>query len=302
MEIVKPRWSSSSFLVYAGVLTVGSAASYALVYLSSQYGDAAYVAWSLLVLAILLALAGVANRRNRLAGGVFAFVAVGVFGGFVGALWHWFGWGVGRSPFRGFDVARLGATLLILLFAVAMIRRFRHPLLALPVALLSWFFFTDLISGGGNWTAFVTAFVGVVLLLVGATLDRGARRPYGFWVHLVAGLTLGGALVYWWHSGDWRWAFVFVGGLVFVRVASATGRSSWAVLGAVGLTAAASHFANDWSHSGVSASSGLVLPGGTPTYGSSLVTSRDWVPPLVFAALGFLLVALGAAVSRRERR
>lgn len=301
MEILKPRWSSSSFLVYAGVLTVGSAASDALVYLSSQYRAAAYAGWSLLVLALLLALAHVSRRRSALVAGVFAFVAVGVFGAFVAALWEWFGWGVGGSPFGGFNIARLGATLLILLFAVAMIRRFRHPLLALPVAVLSWFFVTDLISNGGNWTAFVTGFVGVVLLVVGATLDRGSRRPYGFWVQLVAGLTLGGALLYWWHSGDWRWTFVFIGGLVFVRVASATGRSSWAVLGAIGLSSAATHFANRWSHGGGTFSgSGLALPGGS--FGSGLAASRDWVPPLVFAVLGFLFVALAAAVSRRERR
>ncbi|HEV2593140.1 MAG TPA: hypothetical protein VGU02_14750 [Gaiellaceae bacterium] len=299
MEIVKPRWSSSSFLVYAGALTVGSAASYALVYLSSQYGDAAYVAWSLLVLAGLLGLAVVARRHSRLAAGVFAFVAVGAFGGFVGALWKWFGWGIGGSPFGGFNVGRLGATLLILLFAVALIHRFRHPLLAYPVTFLAWFFATDLISGGGNWTAFVTAFTGFVLLLVGVTLDRGPRRPYGFWVHVVSGATLGGALLYWWHAGTWHWIFVAIGGLVFIRVAGATARSSWAVFGAIGLAAAATRFASVWSRSHVPVV-GAFLPGqaGTPTSAEP----RAWVPPLVCAALGFVFVALGFALSRRERR
>jgi hypothetical protein len=299
MDIIKPRWSSSSFLAYAGVFTLGSAAIYALVYLSVEYGNAAYAAWSLLVLAALLALAVLARSRSPLAAGVLAFVAVEMFGAFIGALWTWFGWGVGGSPFAGFNVARLGATLLILLFAVALIRYFRHPLLALPIAVLSWFFVTDLISGGGNWTAFVTAFIGFVLLLVGVTLDRGARRPYGFWAHVVAGATLGGALLFWWHSGDWRWTFVFIGGLVFVRVAAATGRSSWAVFGAIGLLSAATHFASEWTRQGVPLV-GRILPSGLTT--SSDSAPRAWVPPLVFAALGFLLLALGAAVSRRERR
>jgi hypothetical protein len=303
MEIIKPRWSSSSFLVYAGVLTVGSAALDALVYLSSQYGDAAYAAWSLFILVVLLVLAHVWRDRSALTAGVFAFVAVGAFGGLVGALWNWFGWGVGGSPFGGFNVARLAATLLVLLFAVAMIKRFRHPLLAFPIAVLSWFFATDLISNGGNWTAFVTAFAGVVLLIVGATLDRGSRRPYGFWVHFVAGLTLGSSLIYWWHSGDWRWAFVIVGGLAFIRVASATGRSSWAVFGAIGLSAAATHFSQKWAHQGVALpGTGLTLPGATPTYSASYAAPREWVAPIVIAVLGFVYLVLARLVSRRERR
>jgi hypothetical protein len=292
MEILKPRWSSSSFLVYAGGFIVAVASSYALTYLASQYGAAAYAAWSLFVLAVLLGLALVWRDRSALTAGVFAVVAVGAFGGFVAALWKWFGWGIGNSPFAGFNVSRLFATLLILAFAVSMIRRFRHPLLAFPVAVLSWFFFTDLISGGGNWSAFVSVFFGFLLLLVGVTLDRGQRRPYGFWVHVVSGLTLGGGLIYWWHAGTWRWIFVALGALVFVRVAAATGRSSWAVLGAVGLLAAAIHFTVDWWNRSV------------PFFGFGETTGapRAWVPPVVLAVLGFVYVALGAAVSRRERR
>ena len=71
MEILKPRWSSSSFLVYAGGFTIAVAASYALTYLASQYGAAAYAAWSLLVLAVLLALALVWRDRSALTAGVF---------------------------------------------------------------------------------------------------------------------------------------------------------------------------------------------------------------------------------------
>lgn len=290
MEILKPRWSSSTFLVYAGALTVAGALTDALTYLASSYDDPAYAAWSLLVLAVLLALAVAWRERRPLTAGVFAFVAVIAFGAFVGALWVWFGWGIGSSPLRGFDVARLSAVLLIVLFAVAAVRRFRHPLLALPVAALSWFFVTDLISNGGNWSAVVTLVVGLVLLLVGATLDVGLRRPYGFWVHAVAGLTIGGALIYWWHSGDWHWALVAIAGLVYIRVSSATGRSSWAVFGAIGLFAAATHFAIEWWHRSI------------PFLGGGGGAPRDWVPPVVFAVLGFGYVALGAVVSRRERR
>lgn len=290
MDVLNPRWSSSSFLFYLGVFTVGTAASYALEYLSSQYGDAAYAAWSLLVLAVLLALATAWHSRNRLVAGVFAFISVGAFGGLVGALWKWFGWSIGGSPFAGFNVARLGGVLLILLFALSLSRRFRHPLLAYPVAFLSWFFFTDLISGGGDWSAVVTLVVGLMLLLVGVTIDGGPRRPYGFWVHVVAGLTMGGALLFWWHSGNWHWALIAIGGLAYIRVAAATGRSSWAVLGALGLLMATVHFTIEWWHRSL------------PFFGEDAGTPRAWVPPVAFALLGLLYVALGGLVSRRERR
>ena len=42
MDVVpKPRWTTASYLIYAGGLTVLGAALGALAYLSSQYGDAA---------------------------------------------------------------------------------------------------------------------------------------------------------------------------------------------------------------------------------------------------------------------
>jgi hypothetical protein len=292
MDVLKPRWSSSSFLVYAGGFTISLAASYALTYLSSQYRAAAYAGWSLLVAAVLLALAVVWRERTPLTAGVLAVVSVGAFGGFVAASWEWFGWDTGGSPFGGFNVARLGATLLILLFAVMLAKRFRHPLLAYPIAVLSWFFFTDLISNGGNWSAFVSLFVGIVLLLVGVTIDRGARRPYGFWVHVVAGATFGGALIYWWHAGTWRWIFVVVGALAFVRIGEATRRSSWTVFGALGLLAATIHFTVDWWNQSV------------PFFGFGETTSapRAWVPPVTFAVLGFVYLALAGVVSPRERR
>ena len=58
MDVVpKPRWTTASYLIYAGGLTVLGAALGALAYLSSQYGDAAYAGWALLVLVVLYGLA-----------------------------------------------------------------------------------------------------------------------------------------------------------------------------------------------------------------------------------------------------
>ena len=70
---------------------------------------------------------------------------------------------------------------------------------------------------------------------MGLANDGGDTRPYGFWVHVVAGLTIGGALLYWWHSSDFQWALIIVVGLVFMAVGAGIRRSSYAVLGTIGL-------------------------------------------------------------------
>lgn len=292
MQIVRPHWSSSTFLLYAGGLSILLAASTGLQYLSGQYGDAAYAGWSLLVLLVLLAIALAKRRRSAIVAGLFAVSALAAFVAFVDALWTWFGWtssSASNNPFDGFSVSRLAALLLSLWFAVGLTRVFRFPLLTWFVCLFSWAFVTDLISNGGNWSAFVTLFVGLVLLIVGMTIDAGERRPYGFWVHVFSGLTIGGAFLYWWHSGNWHWALIAVVGLVFVAGATATDRSSWAVLGSVGLAAAAAHFTIEWWRHGL------------PVIGGGSGTPRGWVPPVVLAVLGFLYLALGLGSTRRAR-
>ena len=83
----------------------------------------------------------------------------------------------------------------------------------------------------------MTLFVGLFLFVMGLANDGGDTRPYGFWVHVVAGLTIGGALLYWWHSSDFQWALIIVVGLVFMAVGAGIRRSSYAVLGTIGLFA-----------------------------------------------------------------
>jgi hypothetical protein len=292
MSIVRPHWSSSTFLLYAGGLSILLAVATSLQYLSGQYGDAAYAGWALLVLLVLLAIAFVKRGRSPIVAGLFAVSGLAAFVAFVVALWTWFGWihsAATGSLVHGFSVSRLAVLLLSLVFAALLLRLFRFPLLTWFVCLFSWAFVTDLISNGGTWTAIVTLLYGLVLLVAGMTIDAGEGRPYGFWVHVASGLTIGGAFVYWWHSGNWHWALIAVTSLVFVAGATATGRSSWAVLGALGLAGAAEHFAVEWGRHGL------------PVIGGGEGTPRGWVPPLVLAALGFLYFALGLGSSRRGR-
>jgi hypothetical protein len=294
MDVRKPTWTSSSFLIYAGGLIVLGAAVGALGYLAGSYGDAAFAGWALLVLAILYAIALGFKRRDRwLAAGIFAFASVIAWGVFVGSLWVWFGWlstndGT-RFPFHGFSVARLSLELLVLASVVDDLRRFRFPFLASIGVLVGWLFLTDLVSGGGSWSAVVTFAVGLAYLAAGSA----TRRPSAFWLQLGAGALIGGSLLYWWHSGDLEWSLVAVVGLVYIGIAHASARSSWAVLGTLGLVFAAGHFAIEWTRVGIPFLSGVANPASGP---------RGFVPSLVFAFLGFLLVALGLAVGRRRAR
>src|SRR5207244_12990425 len=94
--------------------------------------------------------------------------------------------------------------------------------------------------------------------------------PYGFWLHVAAGLTIGGSLLYFWHRSDANWALVAVAAIVYVAFAVGLGRSSWAVLGALGLFLAAGHFASEWS-------------GGAFELFDGEATT-DWAPLVVFAS------------------
>jgi hypothetical protein len=145
-----------------------------------------------------------------------------------------------------------------------------------------WLVVTDVVSGGGTWTAVVTVVVGLVYLLVGAAVDRGSRRAYGFWWHLVAGLLIAGSLVFWWHSSESDWSLLATASVLYVLVGGATRRSSWAVLGVGGIFAASTHWTIEW----VSAGFSIFAP------------NRTWVPFVVLAVVGFFFVVLGLCLDR----
>jgi hypothetical protein len=278
MDVRKPRWSSSSFLLYAGAFTVLAAASAAYAYLSTQYGDGALVGWTLLMLVVLALLALVLRRRGPwLAAGLFAYLAVAAFGTFVGALFTWWGWNGGHDQhlFRGWHWVSWLLVVLVLIAAAVALALYRFPLLVLTIAVLVWYLVTDVVSGGGSWSAVVTLLVGLVYLGAGLV----ANRVYGFWLHVASGLLVGGALLFWWHSSTVDWWLLFVTGIVFISIGQATRRSSWAVLGALGMLGAATHFSIDWTN------------GGFAFFEDR--EARLWAPIVVFAVLGFIFVALG---------
>jgi len=272
MRAGKPIWTTSSFLIYTGGMTVLGAGIGALGYLSSSNSSGAMAGWALLVLVVLYGLAHDLRRRDRpVAAGIFAFVSVIAWGAFVGLTWRWFGWLGTTSSFKHFSVARLSLELLILIAARDDRRRFGFPFITLISALVGWFFVVDLITSGGSWTAFVTLVIGLVYLIAGWVSDK----PSAFWLHLVGGALIGGSFIYWWHTSDAQWALISIASLVYVLLASATKRSSWAVRGTVGFFAATIHY----------------------VVGSPFAVVQDgiagWAPSVAFACLGFWLVLLG---------
>jgi hypothetical protein len=290
VEVRKPIWTSSSFLLYTGGFVVLFSAIGALVYLSTQYGQGALVAWTLLPLAVLLAVALAFQRRGWwIAAGVFAFAAVTMWGTLWGELFDWWGWTNSNSngPFDGFNWSIWLLALLVLVAALAALRRFRFPLLIIFVIESVYYVVTDLVSNGGSWSVVVTLLFGLAFFLIGVTLDRGARRPYGFWFHFAAAGSIGGALLFWWHSSETDWALLTTTAVIYVGVSAVTRRSIWAVYGVAGILAGATHWTLEWTS--------------TP-FSSVFAPPRFWVPPLVFGIVGFGIVVLGLLAARRDER
>jgi hypothetical protein len=293
VQVIHPRWSPWSFLLYAGGLTVLVAGGMLLAYFSDRHGPGVY---ALLALIVFVLFAFVANALRRdgghpIAAGLFAVSSVSFFSAFVYAVWSWFGWidNSSGSAFDGFDLARLSWVLLTLVAALVALSRFHFPLIVLIVVEAAWFFVTDLISGGGDWSAVVTFLVGLVFLGIARSLDAGPSRPYGMWVHIAAGLTIGGSLLWFLHNGDFRWALVAVAGVLFIKLGEAFERASWAVLGTIGILVAATHYAIRLTHSHFA------------LLGSQTGSARGWAPAFVFGLAGVLLLVLGGRMAGRSR-
>ncbi|MFL5961169.1 MAG: hypothetical protein ACJ75G_13015 [Gaiellaceae bacterium] len=289
MRETKPVWTSSSFLVYTGGLTVLAGGGLALGYLSGHYGSGAKAGWALLVLVILYVLAHVFRVAGRqVAAGIFAFAAVIAWAAFLVFLFEWWGWNGVNGSFSHWSWSRLALWLLILAAAWDDRRRFGFPFIRVISAVVGWLFVVDLITAGGNFTAVLTLLVGIAYLLWGAV----HRTPSSFWLHVVGGLLIGGAILYWAHTGDAEWAAVSIAALCFVVIAYATRRSSWAVLGTIGFFAATIHYL-------VGSPTALAEGAFGLGDGERAPAVSPWAPALAVGLLGFWLVLLGL-LGRRQ--
>jgi hypothetical protein len=287
---IKPIWTSSTFLVYTGGLTVlfGGAIG-ALTYLTTQYpGKGAIAAWTLLILVTLYAIAHILRAGDRpIAAGIFAFSSVIVWGVLVGVVFSWMHFT--RSSFDNaanqWSWSRLLFEVLVLVVASVNLRVFRFPFIKLIIAVVSWVFVIDLINGGRNFTLALTLVIGLVYFLAGSV----SRKPSAFWLHLVGGLLVGVPILFWCHTSTFDFAVIAFMSLLYVAVAHAIRRSSWAVYGTVGFFIVTVHFL-------VGSPTGIVqnaIAGEPPNISA-------WSFPLAFGLLGFWLVFLGL-LGRRLR-
>ena len=297
MRELKPTWTSASFLVYAGGLTVLLGGLFALAYLSSRYGKGAETGWALLILVILYGIAhGLRSRGRPIAAGIFAFVSVIAWGVLVILAFEWWGWNGVNASLSHWSWPRTIAILLILVAAWDDRRRFNFPFIQVISAVLGWVLVLSLLPAGGTWTAVWALVVGLAYLLAGWIRSR----PSSFWLHLVGGLLIGGSVLYWAHTSDGDFAAVSIVALVFVGIAYATRRSSWAVLATIGFFAATIHYivgsptALAEGFFGIGSGQQCTsTPTGTvcKSIGSSPIS--PWSPALAFGLLGFWLVLLG---------
>jgi hypothetical protein len=294
---LKPTWRSATFLQYLGtVFAVASLGAFFSV-AQDEHGTWGLFGWSLLALAILVALAvGAEQRGEPVVAGLLAFIAVFCWAVVLGSLFDGLGFDLAPNSDSffngGLGLDTIVLELLMIGGAAYALSRFRFPLLVLPVAAVSWYAVMDLLEGllgGGNSaTAILAIFVGLVFVLIGAAYDGGGHHPYAFWLHVVGGLSVGGAILWFWHEHTWEWLLVMIVSLIYIAVARSLGRSSYAVLGALGLAGTATYFIEKWFSFGDLA----------PFFPSDSEEADKWGRPLVYLALGAVFILLGILVER----
>jgi hypothetical protein len=176
---------------------------------------------------------------------------------------------------------------------------FRFPLLVLVLAAASWFFVFDLVSNGGNWAAIVSIGIGLAFLVAVIPVDTGPSRPFGFWLHVAAGLAIGGGLLWFFHDGDFDWILIAIAGLLYISFGDRFARSSWVVLGAWGILQTAAHWADKWSD--LTTFFAFFLFPFTAEFEGSDHPAHQWAGPVVFAATGLVFIVIGLLLARRSR-
>jgi len=309
MNVIRAPWSSAAFLVYLGGLTIFFAVVGLLTIASDEHGAGGFVFWSALVLAVLSGLAFLSKRTGHfITAGLFALSSVAAFVVSFGALLDWFGWLPDTetgSLFEGFRFWLLVLELATIVASAVALHIFRFPLLSFAVAASTWFFVTDLLSGGGDWSAIVTIAYGLILLAVAVSFDAGGSRIYGFWLHVVSGLTIGGGLLWFFHDGDFDWILIAIAALLYIALGDRLMRSSWVVLAAWALLQVTTHFAEKWADVGVFAFFPLgffLFPFfgyGSDDYDES--KEHTWASPLSYAVLGLVFIGIALLIARRRR-
>ena len=289
-DALRPRWSSASALVYLGGFVILFATSALLGILGDDHGDWALIGYSALATVLALALAQwLAQSGRAVAAGVLATLAVIFFATFVGSVENVLG--ILDAELGDYQAGALIVELATIAAGFVALQRFRAPLLVLPIVVTFWFALIDLgsLASGDTVGEVLAILVGLALIVAGIAVDRAGREPYAFWVHLVGGLSLGGgvlALV----ESDVGWAFVGLLSLAYVAASYLFARSSYAVLGAIGILTTTTYFTLD----------GFSVLGAFLPFGSGEVNEGldPWQIALSFVAAGLVIVGLGLVEDR----
>jgi hypothetical protein len=290
---LRPRWSSSSALVYFGAFVSLIATAALLAILGSDHGDWALVGYGVLATVIALGLAVRLEQSGRaVAAGVLATLAVVFFAIVLGSLENAIG--IFDYQVDDYQPASLLLEALTVVAALVALRRFRAPLLVLPVALVVWVAIADLGSlfSWGGASELLSVLAGALLIAGGLAVDRAGLRPFAFWLHAVGGVAFGGGVISL-VDGDGGWIVIGLLSLAYVGAAFGFGRSSYAVLGAFGILATTTYFIQDaLSYAGFF----------VPIDLSGADSGRDpWQTALYYVAAGLFIFVLGLAGERYVR-
>jgi hypothetical protein len=307
VNVVRVPWSSASFLVYLGGLTILAALLALLGVQSNEHGAGGFVFWALLIFVVLSASSWLARVSGHFViAGLLALSVVASFVVFLGAVLDWFGWLANFSePLQGFHVSFLFLELVFVVASAVALSIHRFPPLVFFVAAGSWFFVMDLLSGGGDWSAILSIAIGLVLFLVATAVDEGPSKPFAFWLHVGAGAAIGGGLVWFFHDGDFDFIVLALIGLAYIALGDRLQRSSWVVLGAWGILQTAGHYADKWSDL-----AGAFFPL-FPLFpfvafsgfdgGFDEVHEHQWLGPFVFVVTGAVFMGIALWLARRSR-
>jgi hypothetical protein len=301
VNAVRVPWSGPSFLAYLGGFVVLLSILILLGQQGAEHGSGRITLLAFLLFAGLVVATGSAARTgHRVTAGLLSLSAVASLVIFAGALLAWIGWLADfDQPLQGFHISFLALELLTIVAASAAWGALRFPPLVFVIAIATWYFTADLISGGGNWTAFVTIGFGLILLMAAVAADPVPA----FWLHLAAGLFIGGGIVYFFHDGDSTldWIVIAVTGLLFIAVGNALVRSTWVVIGAFGILQSASYFADTWSGINEFSFPGFPVVLSFFYYEAEPRDIRAWVSPLVLGVTGLIFMALALMLAYRRR-
>lgn len=305
MNAVRVPWSGASFLAYLGGITILGAVGSLLATQADGHGAGAFVGWALLIFVVVTALAVAArSRAHRVTAGLLALSSVAASVVLLGAALNWLGLlsHDTDSLFGGTRVSFLLLALALVAASAVALAFFRFPLLVTGLAVGSWFFVTDLLSGGGDWSAVLTILVGLGLLVTAFALDSGSSNPYAFWFHVTAGLAIGGGLLWFFHDGDWDFVLIGLAGLAYVLFGDVLTRSSWVVLGAWGILQTTAHYADKWADLSIFFPVIYLFPFVSYSFdGEGSPVSHRWAGPLAFAVAGGLFLAIALFLARRRR-